>query len=178
MAVKLLPELFRSKDLNVVGPCRRICPSFLDIICILCNGFFIKFHAKNKTVDAHILAAIESELERTCHVTVIRDENLKVIGSVNFKLVAIKGHKFLVTLSQGYETLAASPLIIEKITVCSRISQSYNYLRGTCLGLGQSSTDCHTDRCVFFIRAKVIDAQDLAFPFPESFTELERDFSL
>jgi hypothetical protein len=158
MAVKLLPELFWSKDLNVVGSCRRICPSFLDIIYILYNGFFIKFHAKNKTVDAHILAAIESELKRTCHVTIIRDKNLKVIGSMNFKLIAIKDHKFLITLSQGYKTLAVSPLIIKKITVCSRISQSYKYLRGTCLGLGQSSTDYHTDRYAFFIRTKVIDA--------------------
>jgi hypothetical protein len=109
-------------------------------------------------VSTDILAAIEPELERTCLVTVIRDENLKIISLMDFKFVTIKGHKFLVTLSQGYEPLALSPLIIEEIAVCSRISQPDKHLRGTCLRLSQSSMDCHTGRCAFFIRAIVIDA--------------------
>jgi hypothetical protein len=48
---------------------------------------------------AYILISIELELERTCLAIIIRNKYLKIIGSINLKLIPIKGYKFLVIFS-------------------------------------------------------------------------------
>jgi hypothetical protein len=48
---------------------------------------------------AYILISIESELERTRLATIIRNKYLKIIGSIDLKLVSIKGYKLLIIFS-------------------------------------------------------------------------------
>jgi hypothetical protein len=48
---------------------------------------------------AYILTSIESELKRTRLTTIIYNKYLKVIGSINLKLIPIEGYKLLVTFS-------------------------------------------------------------------------------
>jgi len=48
---------------------------------------------------AYILISIESELERTYLTTIIYDKYLKIISSIDLKLIPIKGYKLLVIFS-------------------------------------------------------------------------------
>jgi len=71
----------------------------LDVISILYDSYFVEFHTENKAIRAYILISIESELKRTRLATIIYNKYLKIIGSIDLKLVPIEGYKLLVTFS-------------------------------------------------------------------------------
>jgi len=48
---------------------------------------------------AYILISIESELERTRLAIIIYNKYLKIIGSIDLKLIPIEGYKLLVIFS-------------------------------------------------------------------------------
>ena len=72
---------------------------FLNIISILYDSCFIEFHTKDEVIRAYILISIELELKRTRLTTIIRDKYLKIISSIDLKLISIEGYKLLVTFS-------------------------------------------------------------------------------
>jgi len=72
---------------------------FLNIISILYNSYFIEFYTKDEAIRAYILISIELELERTRLAIIVYDKYLKIIGLISFKLIPIKGYKFLVIFS-------------------------------------------------------------------------------
>jgi hypothetical protein len=72
---------------------------FLNIISILRDSYFIEFYTKDEAIRAYVLISIESELERTCLATIVRNKYLKIIGSIDLELISIEGYKLLVTFS-------------------------------------------------------------------------------
>jgi hypothetical protein len=72
---------------------------FLDIISILHDSYFVEFYAKDEVIRAYVLISIESELKRTRLAMIIYNKYLKIIGSIDLKLVPIKGYKLLVIFS-------------------------------------------------------------------------------
>jgi len=71
----------------------------LDVISILHDSCFVEFYAENEAIRAYVLISIESELKRTRLATIIYNKHLKIIGSIDLKLVPIEGYKLLVTFS-------------------------------------------------------------------------------
>jgi hypothetical protein len=72
---------------------------FLNIISILRDSYFIEFYTKDKAIRAYVLISIELELKRTCLAIIVYNKYLKIIGSIDLKLVSIEGYKLLVTFS-------------------------------------------------------------------------------
>ena len=72
---------------------------FLNIINILRDSYFIEFHTEDEAMRAYILISIESELKRTCLAMIVRNKYLKIIGSIDLKLIPIEGYKLLVIFS-------------------------------------------------------------------------------
>jgi len=72
---------------------------FLDIISILYNSYFIEFYTENEAIRAYVFIFIELELKRTCLTIIIYNKYLKIIGSIDLKLIPIKGYKLLVIFS-------------------------------------------------------------------------------
>ena len=72
---------------------------FLNIISILYNNYFIEFYTKDEAIRAYILIFIELELKRTRLTIIINNKYLKIIGSINLKLIPIEGYKLLVIFS-------------------------------------------------------------------------------
>ena len=97
--VKLLTEFFRYQDLNIIRLYRYIYLLFLNIVYILYKGYFIEFHTKDEAIRANILISIEPELKRMRFATIICNKYLKIIGSIDFKSISIKGYKFLIIFS-------------------------------------------------------------------------------
>jgi hypothetical protein len=89
--IKLHTELFRYKDLDIIRPSWCIYLTFLNIIRILSNSYFIEFYTKDE--------AIELELERTRFTTIISNKYFKIVSLIDLKSVPIKGYKLLVALS-------------------------------------------------------------------------------
>ena len=72
---------------------------FLNIISILRDNYFIEFYIKDEAIRAYILISIELELKKTYLTMIIYNKYLKIIGLIDFKLIPIKGYKFLVIFS-------------------------------------------------------------------------------
>ena len=72
---------------------------FLNIISILYNSYFIEFYTKDEAIRAYILISIELELKKTYLAMIICNKYLKIISSIDLKLVSIKGYKLLVIFS-------------------------------------------------------------------------------
>jgi len=71
----------------------------LDIISILYDSYFVEFYTENEAIRAYILISIELELKRTCLAIIVYNKYLKIIGSIDLKLIPIKGYKLLVIFS-------------------------------------------------------------------------------
>jgi len=71
----------------------------LNVISILCNNYFIEFYTENEAIRAYILISIELELERTRLAIIIYNKYLKIIGSIDLKLIPIEDYKLLVIFS-------------------------------------------------------------------------------
>jgi hypothetical protein len=97
--IKLHTELFRYKDLDIIRPSWCIYLTFLNIIRILSNSYFIEFYTEDEAIRANILAPIELELERTRFTTIISNKYFKIVSLIDLKSVPIKGYKLLVALS-------------------------------------------------------------------------------
>ena len=72
---------------------------FLNIISILYNSYFIEFYTENEAIRAYVFISIELELKRIYLVIIIYNKYLKIIGSIDLKLIPIEGYKLLVTFS-------------------------------------------------------------------------------
>ena len=72
---------------------------FLNIISILRDSYFIEFYTEDKAIRAYVLISIELELKRTRLTIIIYNKYLKIIGSIDLKLISIEGYKLLVTFS-------------------------------------------------------------------------------
>jgi hypothetical protein len=72
---------------------------FLNIINILYDSYFIEFYTKDEAIRAYVLISIESELKRTRLTMIVYNKYLKIISSINLKLVSIESYKLLVTFS-------------------------------------------------------------------------------
>jgi len=72
---------------------------FLNIVSILRDSYFVEFYTENEAIRAYILISIELELKRTYLAIIIYNKYLKIIGSINLKLIPIKGYKLLVIFS-------------------------------------------------------------------------------
>jgi hypothetical protein len=72
---------------------------FLNIISILRDSYFIEFYTKDEAIRAYVLISIESELKRIYLIIIICNKYLKIIGSIDLKLISIKGYKLLVIFS-------------------------------------------------------------------------------
>jgi len=71
----------------------------LNIISILRNSYFVEFYTENEAMRAYILISIESELERIRLAIIVYNKYLKIIGSIDLKLIPIEGYKLLVIFS-------------------------------------------------------------------------------
>jgi len=71
----------------------------LNIISILYNSYFVEFHTENEAIRAYILISIELELKRTHLTIIVYNKYLKIIGSIDLKLIPIEGYKLLVIFS-------------------------------------------------------------------------------
>ena len=71
----------------------------LNVISILYDSYFIEFYTKNEAMRAYVFISIELELKRTYLAIIIYNKYLKIIGSIDLKLVPIKGYKLLVIFS-------------------------------------------------------------------------------
>jgi len=71
----------------------------LDVISILYDSYFVEFYTENEAIRAYILISIELELKRTRLAIIIYNKYLKIIGSIDLKLIPIEGYKLLVIFS-------------------------------------------------------------------------------
>jgi len=71
----------------------------LNIISILRDSYFIEFYTENEAIRAYVLISIELELERIRLTIIVYNKYLKIIGSIDLKLIPIEGYKLLVIFS-------------------------------------------------------------------------------
>jgi len=72
---------------------------FLNIISILYNSYFVEFYTENEAMRAYVFVSIELELKRTRLAIIVYNKYLKIISSIDLKLIPIKGYKLLVIFS-------------------------------------------------------------------------------
>ena len=71
----------------------------LNIISILYNSYLVEYYTENEAIRAYVFISIELELKKIYLVIIIYNKYLKIIGSIDLKLILIKGYKLLVILS-------------------------------------------------------------------------------